>query len=252
MAQRTPRSGVIWSGSTTVRVRPLACHPHHGLLLITGSHGSDLSLPETDTLADWLDTLREWGYHRIRTSAVSPAVADRLHDIGFTTVQDLVLLHREMTKPLPPLTIRSDVSSLMLRPRTPRLKATINQLLEIDTEAFGHDWCMDQLSFDDALTATHKTKVFVFKQDNRIDGFIIVGATSTNAFIQRLAVRSTARRQGVATQLLYAALQWTNRKHCTRVVVNTEILNHAAISLYSHFHFSNMEHGLEVLERTLA
>lgn len=253
VVQHAPRSGVIWSGTTTVRVRPLPTSPHHGLLLITGSHGSDLSLPATDILVDWLDTLREWGYHRIRTSALSPAVADRLHDIGFITVQDLVLLHREMSIPLPEDEEKiGSISSLRLRaPYSLLQKSVLNHLLEIDRASFGDAWCMDEKSFHEALTATHKTKIFVLKTDGEIVGFIIVGITSTNAFIQRLAVHPNARRTGVASQLLITALKWIQKKHCTRVVVNTEILNHAAISLYSRFEFSNMEHGLEVLEREL-
>lgn len=253
VVQHAPRSGVIWSGTTTVRARPLPGSAHHGLLLITGSHGSDLSLPATDILVDWLDTLREWGYHRIRTSALSPSVADRLHDIGFTTVQDLVLLHREMNLPLPVAHENvGSISSLRLRaPYSLLQKSVLHHLLDIDRMSFGDNWCMDEKSFHEALTATHKTKIFVMKINGEIVGFIIVGVTSTNAFIQRLAVHPYARRTGVASQLLHTALTWIQKKHCTRVVVNTEILNHAAISLYSHFDFSNMEHGLEVLEREL-
>lgn len=251
--EHIPRSGLIWSGSTTVRARPLPGQEGKGLLLITGSHGTHLSLPETDTLADWLDTLREWGYTHIRTSALSPAVADRLHDIGFTTIQDLVLMHRNLSQPHTPLTRATGISSLRLQPRFPRWKQEdVDTLLMIDKESFGEEWCMDALAFREALSATRRTKIFVKRANGVIQGFIIVGVTANNAFIQRLAVHTESRRSGVAAQLLDIALQWVQRKRCTRVVVNTEIVNHAAIALYSRFDFKNMEHGLEVLERALA
>jgi ribosomal protein S18 acetylase RimI-like enzyme len=131
------------------------------------------------------------------------------------------------------------------------MKSTRNQILALDRDAFGSEWTMDTQTFAEALSATRRAAVFVCHVNDELVGFVIVGATGTTGFIQRLAVVPTARRSGVASALLASALTWTNRHGCTSSIVNTEIHNSAALRTYEKFGFEPLDNGLSVLEMTL-
>lgn len=172
--------------------------------------------------------------------------------MGFVTAQDLVLLdhtHHERAR----RDWAHDIAPRPVRRRptgrySPRI---LDEILQLDTEAFGDEWCLDADSLRDAFSATKRSRLFVSRNKNELEGFVLVGATQRNGFIQRLAVRPNARRTGVATRLVARALHWTHTAGCTNTVVNTERTNTAALGLYASFDFEEMPHGLVVLEREL-
>ena len=253
LTARSPRSGVVWSGASSVRVRPWPLTPECAFLLITGSHGPDLELPHADILSEWVHTISSWGYRSVRTTALAPTPAAALRRVGFVTAQDLILMKRTHFAP-PTSGMPRDIAPHRVR-RLPghRYSVTLlNELLQLDRAAFGDEWCLDLESLRDAFTATRRSRIFVSRTHGRIDGFVLVGATGSTGFIQRLAVRPDARRTGVASRLVASALQWSHKVGCSATVVNTEVTNGAAIGLYRSFDFVEMEHGLQVLERDLA
>jgi len=252
LTARSPRSGVVWSGASSVRVRPWPLAPDRAYLLITGSHGPDLELPNSDILREWLHTIGSWGYHRVRTTALAPTPATALRTVGFVTAQELVLLKRAHFVP-PVFDVPRDIAPHKVR-RLPGHRyspSVLRDLLLLDNLAFGDEWCLDEQALRDAFSATRRSRIFVSRTRGRIDGFILVGATGSTGFIQRLAVHLDARRSGVASRLVCAALRWSHKAGCSVTVVNTEVTNSAAIGLYKSFDFVEMEHGLQVLEREL-
>lgn len=253
LTARSPRSGVVWSGASSVRVRPWPLTPDRAFLLITGSHGPDLELPNPDILSEWVHTISSWGYRSVRTTALAPTPAEALRTVGFITAQDLVLMKRTHFTP-PATDIPRDIAPRKVRrlPGHRYSRSVLDELLHLDQAAFGDEWCLDREALRDAFTATRRSRIFVSRAHGRIDGFVLVGATGSTGFIQRLAVEPDARRSGVASRLVARALQWSHKAGCSVTVVNTEVTNEAAIGLYRSFDFEEMDHGLQVLERDLA
>lgn len=218
--------------------------------MISGSHSPDTELPGQEVLRDWVTTMTRWGYGSVRTSAMSPQAADALSDVGFHPAQNLVLLRTKHLSP-PPSDIPADIAPRPVRHLRHR-RSLIHDVLHLDQLAFGGEWHLDEETFRDALTATRRVRLFTSRHHGILEGFVLVGATQQTGFIQRVAVHPDARRTGVGSRLISAAVQWSFRRGCTNTVVNTEANNEAALGLYRNAGFTNMDHGLIVLERELS
>jgi GNAT superfamily N-acetyltransferase len=252
LVEQAPRSGILWSGSTTVRIRPWQYEPSRAFLLIAGSHGPDLKLPDISIVEGWLNQLVDWGYSTVRTCALSPAPAQVLGGLGFESVQELSLMSAVIDSGTSHLPVPApDIRAIRRFPGRPYSARITDALLTVDRAAFGDEWCMDSDMFDESRTATRRSRVFVAGGPDRPDGFLAIGATEGHSFLQRLAVDPRAQRRGVATRLVATGLQWAARIGCTQSIVNTATTNDPALALYRSFGFHPMEHGLHVLERSL-
>lgn len=245
-----PRRGTLWSGTTRVHVRPLAHDPFGAFLILTGSHGDAFSPPEEPVLQQWLETLVEWGYRRVRTNAVASATDTALQGVGFSVVQDLVLLsvtHWSPPHMSPPC---AWVPKRALRWGALRT-STRRDILALDAAAFGPQWSLDRESLTDAIGATSRSQVFVCRRKSVLDGFVVVGSSGGTGYVQRLAVNDTQRQHGVGSCLVGAALRWTHARGCTHTVVNTETTNSAAQALYEKMGFVALPNRLTVLYKEL-
>ena len=210
-----------------------------------------LQLPETPILQTWVDTLSRWGYDSVRTSPLAPVAATALSAVGFNTSQKLTLLERPETNPV---IVTRQLRSV--RPRFPfsRIPAAslVEAILDIDRAAFGHEWMMDEQTFREALHATRRARIFGSYVDGELSGFVIAGITDSYGFIQRLAVHPNFQRRGDASSLVQNSLAWIHSRGCRSTVVNTEVSNAAALSIYERNGFVPLDYNLAVMERRLS
>ena len=251
LVEQRSRAGVIWSGAITARARPWPQFPSRAFLLIGGSHSPTVQLPDTPILQTWVDTLSRWGYDSVRTSPLAPVAASALSAVGFNTSQKLTLLERSDTDPVIVARPLQSVRSRFPMSRMPAA-SMVEAILEIDRAAFGHDWMMDEQTFREALHATHRARIFVSHATGRISGFVIAGVTDTYGFIQRLAVHPDFQRRGDASSLVQNSLAWIQSRGCRSTVVNTEVSNTAALSIYENNRFVPLDYNLSVMERQLS
>jgi ribosomal-protein-alanine N-acetyltransferase len=210
-----------------------------------------VQLPDTPILQSWVDTLSRWGYDSVRTSPVAPIAATALSAVGFNTSQKLTLLERSHTVPV---VVTQPLRSA--RPRFPMSRmpspSIVEGILRIDRVAFGDEWMMDQQTFREALNATRRARIFVSHDDGKLTGFVIAGITDSYGFIQRLAVHPDFQRHGVAGSLVQNSLSWIHSRGCSSTVVNTEVSNAAALSIYEKNGFVPLDYNLLVMERQLS
>ena len=245
------RSGLLSSGPLTVLARPWPNDPDRAYLLITGGHSDSVGPPERATVNEWLHTLAMWGYRSVRTGALNSGLASGLSAVGFSTVQDLVLMSTDLSGHLrsPSEPGPGRVRQLRAWPRPSR--AALDQILGIDQQSFGTAWAMDADTFAEARAATGRARIVVSEVERRTVGFVLAGATGRDGYIQRLAVLPDARRAGHAARLLDHAHDWLRRAGCSVAYVNTERTNDAAMTLYLRAGYAALPYGLQVLERSL-
>jgi ribosomal-protein-alanine N-acetyltransferase len=208
-------------------------------------------MPDTPILQSWVDTLSRWGYDSVRTSPLAPIAATALSAVGFNTSQKLTLLERT---DVGPVAIAQPLRCA--RPRFPLSRmpspSKVAAILRIDRAAFGKEWMMDEQTFREALHATRRARIFISHNDGELTGFVIAGVTDSYGFIQRLAVHPDFQRHGVAGSLVQNSLSWIHSRGCRSTVVNTEVSNDAALSIYKRNGFVSLDYNLLVMERQLS
>ena len=125
-------------------------------------------------------------------------------------------------------------------------------ILRIDRAAFGDEWMMDHQTFREALQATQRARIFASHIDGELSGFVVAGITDSYGFIQRLAVHPNFQRRGEASSLVQNSLAWIHSRGCRSTVVNTEVSNAAALSIYKGNGFVPLDYNLSVMERQLS
>lgn len=218
-------------------------------------------MPTPEVLESWLRSIVAWGYRSVRTNALGPAMTEAFATADFIAAQHLTLLEHavggtrdgrgfEQFPTHPRHDVRSTSGSaalLALRART----SLIRSALDIDEAAFPTEWALDSTSLSDALRATPRSRLFHVTGNGGMAGYLLVGVGNDTCYIQRLAVHPDHQQQGVARALMERGVEWARRLGATNSVVNTEVDNAPALSLYTSMGFSPMDHGLTVMERML-
>lgn len=192
-----------------------------------------------------------------RTPALSTNDARWFFDHGFVVRQSLVMLQRTgrlgstaIGRGTPVGVEYDDVTCrhVMARQR----QQLLSELLHIDGESFAAPWNLSAPTFRHACHATSEHRVIIASSSDAggsAIGYVIVGRSAGQAYLQRLAVHPTHRRTGIARSLVWHASQWACTRGADSMLVNTEPTNAAALALYHSLGFVTLPDPLVVLER---
>jgi GNAT superfamily N-acetyltransferase len=197
-----------------------------------------------DFVRHCLRTLSRQGYTRVVTGALSPLEQAGFLAAGFDVEEHLRLLAIELSDDLPPVPPGPQIR------RVPRWRRP--EVLAVDRAAFMEFWQFDSVALLDALRATPSVRFrMIVASTGEAAAYAICGRSGGRGFVQRLAVRPDVQRSGTGARLLLDGLQWMRRHAVVRAVVNTQVGNDAALSLYLKTGFKEEPTGLSVLSTGL-
>ena len=168
-----------------------------------------------------------------------------LESVGFEPIDRLVLLRRQLDRP-----IIDRSTDLDHRPR-PLRAWHLRRAAHVDLDAFGPMWGNDTASLRDISRATPHNRARLVRSGRDIAGFAISGAALDNGYLQRLSVSSTHRRRRIGHDLVLDALQWMYERDLNAAFVNTGVDNQAALELYDQLGFEALDDELVIAERRL-
>jgi ribosomal protein S18 acetylase RimI-like enzyme len=201
------------------------------------------SLPSTDDLQRWSMELAGIGFTRVRTTAVSGGAIPRLESVGFTVLQELMLLEHHTTRGAQRRVVDPGIPSRRL------LIAERRQASLTDQAAFGREWSLDDIAIHDVCTATPRHRARAI--GDPLSAYAITGRDGKQGFLQRLAVEPSMHRQGLGLALVLDSLAYLSRWRVTRTLVNTPVDNDGALALYERVGFRPLAERLRVYERDL-
>jgi ribosomal protein S18 acetylase RimI-like enzyme len=201
-------------------------------------------LPSADFVRRCLRSLAGQGYLRVVTGALSPSEQSPFRAAGFVVTEHLHLLAHDL-RDLP----AAEPPDGLLRRSSRRDRPSV---LALDHLAFEPFWRLDDAGLDEAIAATPHTRFRVaVGEDGGVVGYAITGRAGRRGYLQRLAVHPDVQRQGLGTILVVDALRWLRRWRAERAMVNTQLANERALSLYERVGFRRESSGLSVLARDL-
>jgi ribosomal protein S18 acetylase RimI-like enzyme len=231
----------------------------HGIRPLLGVRATQAPSPELIEQA--VGEIASYGIETVFTEAIPQELAAPFFASGFVVTQELVLMHRWL-----------GFRSTLHKPHRPRVPVEIvrarrsryEELAAIDIRAFPAFWSLGAKGIEDAQRATKTSYTYVAELDNPLAtsatseshrrmavGYAIVGIDGRTAYLQRLAVDPLFSRQGIGSNLAYAALRRARRSLASEIWVNTQSENHPAVSLYESLGFARAATRLLVLTKKL-
>jgi [ribosomal protein S18]-alanine N-acetyltransferase len=185
------------------------------------------------------------------TSALTPSDAEPFLAAGFSIRSELTLLTRPLThqpfrgvRRLLGRDAPTESAYRIIRGNRHHIPAAA----DIDAEAFGDEWAMDEHDLNGALAATPTSRLHVAVIDDKTVGFAVTGRAGRRGYLQRLAVRPSAQRLGIGRALVNASSGWAAGHDVRRLIVNTQTSNTGALRLYQQTGFVPATLGLVLLQ----
>ena len=119
----------------------------------------------------------------------------------------------------------------------PAVEADLPAVRAVDAEAFATDaWSAAawQAEWDGVPVMRH---LAVAVEDDRVVGYGIVATIADVADLHRIAVAADQRRHGLGAALVRALIAEARRRGCTRMLLEVEASNEAALALYGRLGF---------------
>ena len=202
--------------------------------------------PSAEFIGRCLEMLAQRGFSRVVTGALSPLEQTGFLAAGFQVEERLHLLGHDLHDiPEPP-----PVAPALRRAR----RADRPSVLAVDHAAFPAFWRLDSLGLDEAISATPRTRFRVAEPSpglTSLSGYAICGRAGVRGYVQRLAVHPTLHGQGLGRALMIDGMRWLKRRGVQRAMVNTQVGNEVALSLYERLGFRLESVGLSVLSTGL-
>ena len=202
---------------------------------------ADAPSPSARFIQSCLGELSARGYTSVITAALSPSERQPFYVAGFQDQERLRLLLHDLDSIPNPAKLPLRKARKSDRPR----------VLAIDAATFSPFWRLDDWGLEQAVAATPSARFRVATAGGDVVGYAITGRAGTDGYLQRLAVDPDHQRQGLGRALALDGLHWLRRRGVSRAVVNTQIGNDAAFSLYERLGFKGQPRDLVVLRREL-
>ena len=200
--------------------------------------------PDPVLLRRCVAALGEQGFIEAITPALAPDDQVPFQHAGFSPREALHLLGHDLTD----LPAGGPAASRVRRPRRREWPA----MAAVDARAFSAFWHLDATGIAEACQATPFARVRVVVHGDRVAGYAVAGRSGDSAYLQRLAVDPSVHRCGLGRALAADALAWMARRGAQVVLVNTQLTNEAALSLYLRLGFRLRPERLAVLTYPLA
>ncbi|MGI9022946.1 MAG: GNAT family N-acetyltransferase [Acidimicrobiales bacterium] len=202
---------------------------------------SDAPPPSARFIQSCLGELSARGYTSVITAALSASERQPFYVAGFQDQERLRLLLHDLEQ------VARPPKGVLRKAR----RADQARVLDVDAATFSPFWRLDEWGLDQAVAATPAARFRVACVEGRVAGYAITGRAATDGYLQRLAVDPLHQRRGLGRALALDGLHWLRRKGCARAVVNTQVANGAAFSLYLGVGFRSQACDLVVLRREL-
>lgn len=234
---------MITVGRQRFRVSPW--HAREGAALL--SVPADQPNPSSADVRAALEIVNSLGYTQVVTSALREPDTTPFIDLGFEEDDRLVVLeHRLEPGWAQRIGLRGRGAVHIRRGR----RSDRDVALAIDQQAFPPFWQLDAQGLSDAREATPSARFRMARIGQASVGYSVTGRGGSSGFLQRLATDPRYQRRGVATALVADALRWCEHRRSQRVLVNTQVTNHAALALYESLGFVETPDDLVVLSWT--
>jgi ribosomal protein S18 acetylase RimI-like enzyme len=183
--------------------------------------------------------LVDLGAPTVLSSPLAPSARRPWENAGFEPHLDLALMRLTLHDAVPPpghLVVRDDDFDL-------------DRMLEIDRAAFPEFWRFDRAALVESTHATATSSVFVIRDgDLGITGYAVVGYGHAISYLQRVAVHPRWQGAGMGRSLVRAAARSAKRNGSKAMLLNTQVDNEPAITLYETEGFVQLPESLAVLK----
>jgi ribosomal protein S18 acetylase RimI-like enzyme len=200
-------------------------------------------LPSPETIRTIALGLTTDGFEQAITVALSPFEQAPFLEAGFVLHERLHLLRHDLHS-VPP--------RVAPKPRRPR-REDWPAIIDTDGAAFSDFWQLGKEGLAQAMAATPVRRLRVVEHPDAamLVGYVLTGRAGPTGYLQRLAVRPELQRHGLGRAMTIDSLHWLRRHRAERALVNTQVTNERAFSLYSSVGFVSEPGGLAVLKLPL-